>query len=122
MIVIVFFGFDTNKTNKYSSIINHHITPATLAYSVGRDKLNRLDIRKFDHIKDNDILIFSFGEIDCRCNLKKHTNEENYKENIENIVIKYIETIKMNVNLSKNTYKKVCIYNVVPPSTEKICC
>ena len=65
-----FFGFDTNKTNKSSTIINHNIRPATLAYSVGRDKLNRLDIRKFDDIKDNDILIFSFGEIDCRCNIK----------------------------------------------------
>lgn len=110
-----FFGFDTNKTNKSSTIINHNIRPATLAYSVGRDKLNRLDIRKFDDIKDNDILIFSFGEIDCRCNIKKHTNEENYKENIDNIVINYVETIKLNVNLSKKHIKKICIYNIVPP-------
>lgn len=114
-----FFGFDTNKYNKSSNIINHHITPATLAYSVGRDKLNRLDIRKFDDIKDNDILIFSFGEIDCRCNIKKHTNEKNYKENIQNTVINYLETIKMNLNLSKNTFKKICIYNVVPPPRRK---
>jgi hypothetical protein len=110
-----FYGFDTNKTNKSSDIINHHITPATLAYSVGRDKLNRLDIRKFDNIKDNDILIFSFGEIDCRCNIKKHTTEENYKENIDNIVLNYIETIKLNISLLEIKIKKICIYNVVPP-------
>lgn len=110
-----FYGFDTNKTNKYSDIINHHIRPATLAYSVGRDKLNRLDISKFNNIKENDILIFSFGEIDCRCNIKKHTNKENYKQNIDNIVFNYIETIKLNVNLIKIKIKKICIYNVVPP-------
>jgi len=108
-------GFNTNKSNKSSNIINHHISPATLAYSVGRDKLNRLDIRKFDDIKDNDILIFSFGEIDCRCNIKKHTTEENYKKNIDDIVNNYIETIKLNIQLSGINFKKICIYNVVPP-------
>ena len=85
-----------------------------LAYSIGRDGI---DIRDFD-IKENDTVIFCFGEIDCRCHVHKQvTKERGYEDVIDEIVSTYVEAIKKNVGVIKNT--KFCIYNVVPPVRKK---
>jgi len=96
------------------NIITHYIGPV-LCYSFGKEKLNRCDITNFN-IKDNDILIFCFGEIDCRCHVHKHITETNtYQIIIDNIVDNYTEAIKLNIDKCKINLKNICIYNVVPP-------
>ena len=113
------FG-DSHCSNIYSgwkdcsNIISHHIGPL-LCHSFGKEKLNRCNIGKFD-IKDNDSVVFCFGEIDCRCHIHKHiTDDKSYKTIINEIVNNYADAIKINLENCKVKLKNVCIYNVVPP-------
>lgn len=100
--------------NSLSGIVIHHLGPI-LCYSFGKEKLNRCDIRKFN-IKDNDTIIFCFGEIDCRCHVNKHITDINtYQNIIDNIVNNYFDAIELNALTSQIKFKNICVYNVVPP-------
>jgi len=96
------------------NIQSHHIGPV-LCYSFGKEKLKRCDIRKFG-IKNNDTIIFCFGEIDCRCHVHKHiSKDKTYQMIINSIINNYIDAIKINTDNCKIELKNICIYNVVPP-------
>lgn len=82
-------------------------------YTFGCMGLKLLNIREEKYgIKENDIVIFCFGEIDCRNHVHKHVSEKKtYKDVIDEVVINYFDSI--NKNLYNNI--KICVYNVVPP-------
>jgi hypothetical protein len=101
------FGFNQNK------LIYTHDIGAILCYSFGRDKLNRLNIINFN-VKENDIVIFCFGEIDCRCHIHKYiTNDISYTQIIDEIINNYF--IAINLNVKQYNKLHVCVYNIVPP-------
>lgn len=104
------------KINLNINIKTHHVGPK-LMYSFGRDKLKMLDISNYG-VKDNDIVCFCFGEIDCRNHIHKHVNNQTYQEIIHNITQSYIDAIKLNVKNYTNL--KVLIYNVLPPAEKAI--
>ena len=105
---------DSHSFSGWSGIINHCVGPL-LCYSFGKEKLNRCDIRNFN-IKDGDTIVFSLGEIDCRCHIHKHiTDTITYQDIINDIVDNYIEAIDLNVITSQLKLKNICVYNVVPP-------
>jgi hypothetical protein len=105
---------DSHSGNGWTGIIQHHLGPV-LCYSLGKEKLNRCDIRNFN-IKDGDTIVFCLGEIDCRCHIHKHITETTrYQDIINNIVDNYFEAIELNVSISQIKLKNVCVYNVVPP-------
>ncbi len=54
------------------------------------------------------IVCFCFGEVDCRCNVYKH---QPWKEDIDEIVVHYLEMVSLNANILKNIW----IFNVPPP-------
>ncbi|MBC8256525.1 MAG: hypothetical protein H8E85_04370 [Candidatus Marinimicrobia bacterium] len=91
------------------SIQIHYLGPR-LMHSVGENekllKLNGYNLR------ENDIIIFCFGEIDCRCHVWKF-NKFGYKTVINNLVDRYFSSIRNNVEKLKNM--KICFYNVIPP-------
>jgi len=87
------------------SIKTNHI-PGKLAYSFGRDKMQIVS-----GVNSGDVVIFCFGEIDCRCHINKY--EPNWMESIDVLVDLYISNIKRNVNDIEGL--TVCVYNVVPP-------
>ena len=110
---------DSHSSNEISgwgdcdNIISHHIGP-TLCYSFGKENIKRCDISNFN-IKDNDTIIFCFGEIDCRCHIHKHiTSIKSYTMIIDEIINNYIDAIKINVEKCNVKLKNICIYNVVP--------
>ena len=106
-----YFGWSNN-------IINHHIG-AVLCYSFSQKKLDLCDIREYN-IKDGDTIVFCFGEIDCRCHIKKHiTNDKTYEDIIDDIINNYFETIKLHIEISNIKFKNICVYNVVPPVMKK---
>ena len=108
------FG-DSHCSNGWSHVDCHHLGPK-LCYSFGTKKLEICDIRAFDNIKDGDILVFCFGEIDCRCHIHKYINDnKTYQEIIDDIIENYFEAIKLNINLSGLYFKYICVYNIVPP-------
>ena len=84
-----------------------------LMHTFGRLGLNLLNIKNCG-VKENDIVIFCFGEIDCRNHVHKHINKnQSYKDIIDELSMNYFESIKKNV--SKYTTIKTCVYNIVPP-------
>ena len=92
---------------------------AVLAYNI-QDKLKDLNnIKTVDNnffdiniLNSNDYLIFSFGEIDCRNHLHKHTSLNDYKQKIDIIIDNYFDFLK---SITGN-FKK-CVYNVIPPTS-----
>ena len=91
--------------------INIHYLGPKLCYSIGRDGIN---IKDGYNVNNNDIVIFCFGEIDCRCQVNKRITESvNYKQIIDNIVDNYFIKIKNAVD--NFDYLQTVIYNVVPP-------
>jgi len=87
----------------------HHLGPK-LCYSLGRDEIN---INNYG-VEENDIVVFCFGEIDCRCHIHKYiNNDKTHKQIIDEIIDSYFIQINKNTSL----YKKItmCVYNVVPP-------
>jgi hypothetical protein len=90
----------------------NHIGPV-LAFSFGRDKLERCNIKQLG-VNENDIVIFCFGEIDCRAHVHKHISpDKNYKTIIKEIVAAYMDGVA--ANAAQYTNLHICIYNVVPP-------
>jgi hypothetical protein len=70
-------------------------------------------------MQDDDTIIFSLGEIDCRCHVYKHINNTTtYQQIIDNIIVKYFEAIKINIALSGITFKHICVYNIIPPANK----
>jgi hypothetical protein len=99
-------------------IQTHHL-PGKLMYTFGRLGKELLNIKNYG-VSENNIVIFCFGEIDCRNHVHKHiTANFSYKDIINSIVINYFNAIKINIEQYNNI--KTCVYNVVPP-TRKIYC
>ena len=101
------FGFES-----INNININHIGPV-LCHSFGLDKLKKLNIENYG-VKNNDSVIFCFGEIDCRCHIHKYINDENsYMDIIDDIIDNYIDAILENIFQYTNI--NVYIYNIVPP-------
>ena len=95
------------------NIKTHHLG-GKLMYTFGKLKFNVLNIKNYD-VCENDIVVFCFGEIDCRYHVHKHiTNEHSYIEIIDDITDNYFNAIKQNVEQYNNI--KTCVYNVIPPT------
>lgn len=83
--------------------INH--IQGKLMYSFGRDMMEVVS-----GVRDGDMVVFCFGEIDCRCHINKY--EPQWEKVVDDIVDKYFRAIEKNVkNLNVTTF----VYNVVPP-------
>jgi hypothetical protein len=92
-----------------SGIVVHHIGPK-LAFSVGRDGLV---VGPEYGIQAGDTVIFSFGEIDCRCHVYKHvTPETPARAIVDSITTSYLSAIR-DVGRAQPGVR-ICIYNVVP--------
>lgn len=102
-------------------IINMHYLGPRLCYSVGRDKDDLLDISKEEYkVEEGDIVIFSFGSIDCTCHVHKYITETTtYQQVIDEIIEKYFLVLIDNVRKFKKIYP--CVYNIVPPVRKDEC-
>lgn len=96
------------------AIKTHWIGPYCCA-TFGYRKLNLLNIKDFG-VQEGDMVLFSFGEVDCRAHIHKH--RENYKEIINRIVNDYFEAIDANVAQYNNL--KTMVFNVVPVARKSI--
>lgn len=96
------------------NIKRHHLGPK-LAYTLGREKTSLLNLNNYVISRD-DVIVFCFGEIDCRCHVHKHiTPDITYIYVIKNIIDSYIDAVCEIVDQSKIKPKRTCVYNVVPP-------
>lgn len=92
---------------KYNNVINHYQNSITL-FRVGRDKLNFINF-KYNNIRDNDIVIYQFGEVDCRCHIGRQLLAGRKLDEIINELIEnYIISIKENMKDFKNLKIIIC--------------
>lgn len=99
-------GWDNSKMNIPVPISANWLGPK-LMYSFGRDKKLLFDKKT---VHEGDIVVFCFGEIDCRCHVGKY--KPDWKKNVDSIVENYFLAIEKNVNQYKDL--TVMVYNVVP--------
>ena len=93
--------------------MNHNVNSITM-FRIGRDNI----IIGFDKntIQKKDIIILSYGEIDCRCHIQKQINlGKNEDDIINELVHSYIRTIKHNTT---NLDIKIIIIGVIPPTKQ----
>jgi hypothetical protein len=105
------FG-DSHAHNGWDGLprVSPHWLGPKLCFSAGRDGI---DIKTGYDIREGDVLIFAYGEIDCRCHIHKHIDENNtYQQIIDTIVSNYFVKIKEAASNFPNV--RVGVYNVVP--------
>jgi hypothetical protein len=94
-------------------IIDKHQSSVTM-FRIGRDNII-INFDKNDH-NDSSILCFNYGEVDCRCHIKRQINlGKNEDDIINDLVENYFITINNNIKY----YKKIIIVAIIPP-TKKI--
>jgi hypothetical protein len=103
---------DSHCKEGFRNVISHHLGPI-LCYSFGQNPLQRCPIKTFG-LRENDVLIFCFGEIDCRCHIHKHiSKEKSFQDVVDEIIEKYIQGILTCIK-SLKVKVKVSVFNVVP--------
>ncbi len=99
-----------------SKLVTHIFTfPGFTMHRVGRDGLKAIDVRIYG-AKENDFVVFVFGEIDVRNHIARQIYIHNRKleEIIDVLVNNYINTILTNSSFYKKLYS--IILSVVPPT------
>lgn len=91
--------------------IEHGKNGAYTMARFGLEKINLINIKN-ENVNENDVVCFCFGEIDCRSHICKSGNFKIYQNLIDDIVYRYFEAIKLNVEQYKNL--TTMIFNVVP--------
>ena len=102
-----------NVSIENTDIIIHHLGPR-LMYTVGK-KPWLTSIKNFN-VSKKDIIIYCFGEIDCRCHIWNH-KDLGYKNVIKSLVNKYIQSIIHSTKTINN--RKVFIQSIVPAIKRK---
>ena len=101
------FSFRNLKLD-YTDLSHSAIT----MYRIGRDNII-INFNK-DIIQKNDIIILSYGEIDCRCHIQRQLILGRNEDDIINeLVTNYFTTIKNN---TLNIDSKIIIVGVIPPT------
>lgn len=130
---------DPKDLKYFDEISTNELGPHTMSY-FGFAKFKVVDITTFNleafppHVKyfnvqEDDAVVFSFGEIDCRAHLIKpehwaeYEDDEAfcrvpYKEIIDEIIPRYFEAIKMNVEQFKHLNTMVA--NIVPTARKEL--
>lgn len=101
---------------KYKNVRNNYSNSTTM-YRVGRDKLKCIDFIA-SGIKNNDVVIYQFGEVDCRCHIGKQILlGRELDVVISELVNYYIESIK--INLLNYTKIKIIICCIPPTMNQE---
>jgi len=102
---------DYNFRNIKRECINHYQMSITM-HKVGRQGLNYINFNNYN-INNGDIIIYQFGEIDCRCHIGKQLKLNRHLDEIVNeLISNYINSIKYNIG-DRNLKIIVCC---IPPT------
>ena len=98
---------------------NYHQNNVTM-FRIGRDNII-INFNKDQVIKENNIIILDYGEIDCRCHIQRQINIGNNEDDVINdIVNKYFITINNNINKEEIIINnlKIIIIGIIPPTKQ----
>jgi hypothetical protein len=83
-------------------------------FRIGRDN-SIIYFDKNNIVSENDIIVLSYGEIDCRCHIQRQIKNGNNEDDIINeLVDKYFLTIRNNI-VKKC---KIIIVGIIPPTKQ----
>jgi hypothetical protein len=112
------FGWKDIKEYQYPIKINR--IGAKLMYTFSKDREKVISPFIYDSINKNDILIYCFGEIDCRCHISKHiTKDVDYVALINRLSTDYLEAVRYMHFKYMPQGAKSAVYSVVPPIKER---
>lgn len=98
-------GFDIPNQNLFSNSITMH--------RIGRDN-TIINFNSNYNNKDN-IFIFFYGEVDCRCHIGKQiASGRELNDIVETLVSQYFNTISNNIT----TFNKIIIGSITPPVSQ----
>jgi len=114
--MIYIYG-DSHASKSFKNLeINHNILSqhSITMFRIGRDNII-INFHK-DDIKKDDIIILTYGEVDCRCHIQRQINlGRNEDDIIYELVNNYLETIKNNtIDLDI----KIIIVGIIPPTKQ----
>lgn len=95
-------------------LTTHHLGPLTM-HRIARDGLDAVNLKKMG-VKEGDVAIFVFGEIDVRCHIgrQRDLKGRDLEEVMQTLVWGYLRTILQNQAQFKNL---TCIvYSITPPT------
>ena len=96
-----------NLRNLKIPFINKYQNSITM-FRIGRDNI----IINFEDSKEYDTNILCYGEVDCRCHIKRQINLGRNEDDVINELVKdYINTIKNTIK----KYKNIIIFSIIPP-------
>lgn len=109
---ISIFSYNYNNIPVMMIPFYFHCFPGRTMFRVGRDGNNLKDYG----IKQNDIVVYMFGEIDVRRHIGKQRDQNGRQLNevINTLVNSYINTIKQDLNICK--LRSCIIVSVMPPT------
>ncbi len=113
---MIFIYGDSHANRSFKNLklpyVDKHENSITM-FRIGRDNII-INFNKNEH-DDNSILCFTYGEVDCRCHIQRQINNgRNEEDIIHELVNKYFQTIKNNVN----KYKKIIIVGIIPTTRQ----
>jgi hypothetical protein len=101
-----FNGLELQNKNYYESSIT--------MFRVGRD--NTIVNFNIHELTQNDIIVLVYGEVDCRCHIKRQIDLGKYEDDvIYELVDNYFKTIQ---NSGLNNNLKIIIVGVIPPTNQ----
>lgn len=108
------FNYNHDGINLKVPFYIHWLGSRTM-FRVGRDSINGLNVRHFS-IKEGDVVVFVFGEIDVRIHIGSQRDERrrDLNEIISTLVDKYMKTIL--ANKKQYTNLTCVVASVMPPS------
>lgn len=111
------FVRDTEFTasNQITVLFKIRANPSLTMHQVGRDGLKALNLFKLG-VRPGDVVIFDFGEVDCRTNIGKQRDlyHRELTEIIDTLATKYFATIIANRHLIPDL--SCAVMSVLPPS------
>ena len=114
MIVFIYGDSHANRNflNAKFPVVDKHCSSITM-YRIGRD--NTIINFNNDEHDENSILCFNYGEVDCRCHIKRQINlGRNEDDVIHELVKSYFLTIANSIRI----YKKIIIIAIVPTTKQ----
>jgi len=92
---------------------DYHRSSITM-FRVGRDN-TIINFNKNRILNENDIIVLSYGEVDCRCHIERQINSGRNEDDVINeLVEQYFLTIKNNI-VQKC---KIIIVGIIPPTKQ----
>lgn len=118
--IYIYGDSHANYSFKNLALPHHNFYENSITmFRIGRDN-NIINFKKEDIAKDisdtNNIIIISYGEIDCRCHIHRQINlQRDENDIIHELVNNYINAIH---NHTIELGAKIIIVGVIPPTTQ----